>query len=310
METIAFGRTGLTVSRLGFGGAPIGYLREDQEKVNRVLSFLIDSGVNLIDTAASYPGSEEAIGRAIEGRRNDLVLVSKCGQAFDELEGAAWSEKMILQTIDRSLKRLRTDWLDVMLLHSCDLQTLQEGEALGALAKAREAGKIRHAGYSGDNEAVAWAAAQPGVAVIEMSINIVDQKNIDTVLPVCRKHNVGVLAKRPVANGAWKDLGVQRGVYKDYAKDYTRRLAAMKVTPMELGYMGHAEVEWPEIALKFTLAQPGVHTAIVGTTSVNSARMNVQAVAKNPLREQVVQRLRDAFREAEAASGEEWRGLT
>ena len=68
--------------------------------------------------------------------------------------------------------------VDVMLLHSCDLATLQKGEALGALVKARDAGKIRFAGYSGDNEAAAWAAAHPDIAVLETSISIADQRNI------------------------------------------------------------------------------------------------------------------------------------
>lgn len=310
MEMTTFGGTGLQVSRLGFGGGPIGYLETDVQQVHKILSFLLDSGVNFIDTAASYPGSEEAIGRALSGRRDEVVLVSKCGQAFDDLEGAAWSPTVITQTIDRALHRLRTDHLDVMLLHTCDLAVLKQGDALGALVKAREAGKIRFAGYSGDNEEAAWAAAHDDVAVIETSINIADQHNIDHVLPICRKHDVGVIAKRPIANAAWRQPDQQQGIYRNYASDYRDRLAAMAVTPLELGYSGHPEVEWPEIALKFTLAQPGVHVAITGTTSLTNAKINVQAVEKNPLREQAVGRLREAFQKAESASGEPWRGLS
>ena len=309
MQMNTFGNTGLEVSRLGFGGAPIGYLDTDVQQVAKILNFLLDSGVNFVDTAANYPGSEEAIGKALGHRRDDVVLVSKCGQAFDDLKGEPWSETVITQTIDRSLSRLRTDHLDVMLLHTCELDVLQKGEALGALVKAKEAGKIRFAGYSGDNEEAAWAAQQPDVDVIETSINIADQHNIDHVLPVCRKRNLGVIAKRPIANAAWREPEQQRGIYKNYAASYRDRIAAMKVTPLELGYSGHPEVEWPEIALKFTLAQPGVHVAITGTTSQTNAKINVQAVKKNPLREQVVDRLRQAFKKAEAESGETWRGL-
>lgn len=310
MEQVTFGRTGLRVSRLGFGGAPVAYLDTEQQAIEEVLRYLLDSGVNFIDTAASYPGSEEAIGKALSSRRDELVIVSKCGQAFEDVPGEAWSSKVITGTIDRSLKRLKTDLLDAMLLHSCSLDVLQKGEAIGALVKAREAGKIRHAGYSGDNEAAAWAAAQPDIAVIETSVNIADQRNIDAVLPVCVEHNVGVIAKRPIANAAWKDLGAQPGMYQKYAADYTKRLQAMSVTPMELGYSGHAEVEWPEIAIKFTLAQPGVHTAIVGTTKLESARANVEAVEQNGLRDEVITKLRAAFAKAEKESGETWVGLT
>src|SRR5690606_30609500 len=118
--------------------------------------------------------------------------------------------------------------------------TLKKGEALGALVKARDAGKIRFAGYSGDNEAVAWAAAQPDIAVIETSVNIVDQINIDKVLPVAVKHNVGVLAKRPIANAAWRDASEQKSFYKDYTKVYYERFAAMKLSITDLGFPADA----------------------------------------------------------------------
>ena len=129
MEKRVLGDTGLTVSILGFGSGPIGHLDTDRREVASILNALLDRGVNLIDTAGSYLGSEEMIGESISHRRDEYVLVSKCGQAFAGLEGPAWSAAMISQTVDRALRRLRTDRLDVMLLHSCDLQTLQKGEA-------------------------------------------------------------------------------------------------------------------------------------------------------------------------------------
>src|SRR3954454_7051562 len=194
MRKSPFGRTGLSVAPLGFGAAPIGFLKTEQDRVATMLNFMLDAGVNLIDTAAMYEGSEELIGRAVGHRRSEYVLVSKCGTPVPDIDAPAWSAELVSKTVDRALKRLRTDHLDVMLLHSCELDTLKKGEALGALVKAREAGKIRHAGYSGDNETVAYAAGLPDVAVIETSINLVDQANLDAVLPVCRRQNVGVIA--------------------------------------------------------------------------------------------------------------------
>src|SRR4051794_36467807 len=123
-----------------------------------------------------------------------------------------------------------------MLLHSCDVATLKKGDALASLVKARDAGKTRFIGYSGDNGAAAYAAALPEVAVIETSINFADQRNIDVVLPVARQHNVGVIAKRPVANAAWKDVSQQPGMYQSYAKEYTERLRKMAVTPEGLNF--------------------------------------------------------------------------
>ncbi len=309
MENVPFGNTGLLVSRLGFGAGPIGYLATEQQQVEAVLRFLLDSGVNLIDTAACYRGSEEALGQAIGGRRDECVLVSKCGHASG-LATPDWDPRTIRDSIDRSLQRLRTDHVDVMLLHSCDRDVLEKGEALAAVVEAKRAGKVRHCGYSGDNETAAYAASLPDVEVIETSINIADQRNIDVVLPICVERGLGVLAKRPIANAAWRDLDEQPGMYREYAKEYTRRLAAMKVSPGDLGYSGHAEVEWPDIALKFTLAHPGVHTAIIGTTNLDNARVNVKASRGSVLREEAVKKLRDAFAAAEEEDGQPWPAQT
>jgi aryl-alcohol dehydrogenase-like predicted oxidoreductase len=305
MNRTPFGKTGHDVSVLGFGSAPIGYLETEQEQAGRLLNLMLDSGVNLIDTAASYPGSEEMIAKAIGHRRGEFVLVSKCGGKLPDLEDPAWSPALIEKTVDRSLKRLNTDHLDIMLLHSCDLGKLQNGGVIEPLVKAREAGKIRFVGYSGDNEAAAYAAGLADIAVIETSINIVDQCNIDKVLPVCIDRKLGVLAKRPIANAAWKDLEQQQGLYKTYAKAYTDRLATMKLTPEELGF---TETDWPEIALRFTLSQSGLHTAIIGTTSEANARANLVAAEKGPLPAETVAAIRAAFKAADPECT--WAGQT
>src|SRR5690606_1362314 len=99
-----FGKTGLDVSVIGFGAAPIGLLETEQQQVARILNQLLDEGINLIDTAAMYRGSEEAIGNAVGHRREEYILVSKCGQEFDDLEGEAWSPKLISLTVERALK--------------------------------------------------------------------------------------------------------------------------------------------------------------------------------------------------------------
>jgi aryl-alcohol dehydrogenase-like predicted oxidoreductase len=305
MKKQAFGRTGFDVSVLGFGSAPVGYLKTDQDRAGQVMNQLLDAGVNLIDTAASYPGSEELIARTIGHRRDQFVLVSKCGSnKVEGVAGESWTEPLILGHVDRSLRNLKTDRLDVMLLHSCDLATLKKGEAIGALVKARLAGKIRFAGYSGDNEAAAWAAAHPEIAVIETSINIADQVNIDQVLPAAREHKVGVLAKRPIANAAWKDITQQPGMYQSYAKTYTDRLRQMGLKAEGLG------ADWPEIALRFCISQEGVHSAIIGTTNPENARKNIEYANKGPLPADVVKKIRDAFNKAESAAGEKWTGQT
>ena len=103
------GSTGLSVSALGFGAAPIGFLAVEQQRSGDVLNLLLDSGVHLIDTAAAYAGSEESIGMAVGHRRDEYVLVSKCGQKLDGLPGEAWSSEVITAPVDRALRRLNPE---------------------------------------------------------------------------------------------------------------------------------------------------------------------------------------------------------
>src|SRR4051812_4011071 len=98
MQQRPLGKTGLMVSPLGFGGAPVGYLKTDQDHVANILSALLDAGANVIDTAASYHGSETLIGNTISHRRGEYVLISKCGQKVegdDPIGGEDWSADLI-----------------------------------------------------------------------------------------------------------------------------------------------------------------------------------------------------------------------
>ena len=305
MKKVRFGKTNLLVSPLGFGAAPIGFLDTEQDKVASILNTLLDAGVNVIDTAAMYQGSEELIANAVGHRRDEYVLVTKCGTEVPHAKGKAWSAELIRNTVDAALRRLRTDVLDVMLLHSCDLETLKKGEALGELVKARDAGKIRFAGYSGDNDAAAFAAAHPDVAVLETSISLVDQVNIDRALPVARKHDVAVIAKRPIANSCWRPLSDFQKFYPDYVRPYADRFQKMSLRPQDRGVPN--ATDWAEIALRFTLSHEGVHTAIIGTTNPENARSNISSADKGPLPTEAVRKIRDAFAKA---SNNQWPGLS
>lgn len=313
MEKTRFGKTGLQVSRLTFGAGEIGYLNTGRDRAARILNLLLDAGVNVIDTASSYKEAETVIGEAVGHRRDEYVLVSKCGQALPEepsLNEDRWSAAVIEATVDRSLRRLRTDRLDVMLLHTCDLATLQKGEAIAALVQAKQAGKVRFVGYSGDNEAAAYAASHPDIAVLETSISIADQANLDTVLPEARAADVGVMVKRSIANAAWRPREDHQGFFKDYSQVYRDRLARMRLDPAKLGFGGAAGEAWPELALRFTLSQPGVHTAIIGTTNPDNAARNIGFAQRGPLPEETTRAIRDAFTRAEKESGKTWTGQT
>ncbi len=128
------------------------------------------------------------------------------------------------------------------------------------------------------------------------------------MLPATRSANIGVLAKRPIANAAWKEIAEQPGLYASYAKVYHDRLKQMKLTPADLGFDGSPELVWPELALRFTLSHDGVHTAIIGTTNPENARANIAAAEKGPLPAEVVKKIRSAFQIADPEG--KWTGQT
>jgi len=142
MKKVQFGRTGLTASQLGFGAAPIGYLNTEREEVRKILNLLLDRSVNVIDTAASYEGSEEMIAEAIGHRRKEFVLISKCGTTLPDPDGPAWSAELIRKTVDRSLRRLRTDRLDVMLRTPAICRRCRRAKRWARWSRRRRPGKF------------------------------------------------------------------------------------------------------------------------------------------------------------------------
>lgn len=301
-----FGTTGLSVSPVAFGSAPVGLLASEREAASRLLNRLLDEGLNVVDTAAAYLGAEESIGEAIGHRRKEFLLVSKCGADNGEKgwQQATRAEELVTQ-IDRSLRRLRTDVIDVMLIHSLPLDVIQQGWPFETLFEAKRQGKIRFAGYSGDNEAALWAVRQPGISVLQTSVNLVDQVNVDQVLPAAAKHGVAVLTKRSIANGCWRSREQHYERYHAYVDPYRQRFAAMG---LDLGAFAGVQ-GWSELAIRFTLSFPQVHSAIVGGTSIDRALENLRNAARGPLPAQAVSAIRAAFAKARAGGGE-WHGLT
>lgn len=286
----------MAVTVLGFGGAEIGYQKVPLDQVERLLHTALDAGLNVIDTAECYPGSEELIGRAVSHRRRDFFLFTKCGHA----SGFAlpdWDPRMLEMQIDRSLERLRTDHLDLVQLHSCSRAVLEEGAVVAVLQKARHAGKTRFIGYSGDGRDALYAIESGAFDTLQTSVSIADQEAIDLTLPAAVGRNMGVIAKRPIANAAWK-TGAQPA--NPYHHEYWRRIELLKYDFLA-GDLSRAV----SIALRFTLAQPGVATAIVGTTNPDRWAANARLLDAGPLAPAEVQAIRDRWR---AAAPADWIG--
>jgi aryl-alcohol dehydrogenase-like predicted oxidoreductase len=268
LEHRTFGDTGLSVSAVGLGAGQIGAGDVSEQQASDVLNTALDLGVTLVDTAMTYGLSEERIGRHVAHRRDEFVLTSKGGQATDG--HAEWSPAALRSGIDQSLRRTRSERIDVYFLHSCPEEVLRRGDLQDALDAAVAAGKVGVPAYSGDNAALAFAAASGRFAAIETSVNIADQWNLRTV--VGRRPELGVIAKRPLANAPWRFAERPVG---DYSELYWERLRALGLDPGDL--------DWAQFALRFTVYAPGVHVAIVGTAKVDNLRRNLLAAERGPL---------------------------
>jgi aryl-alcohol dehydrogenase-like predicted oxidoreductase len=297
MEARRLGRTGLRVSVLGFGGSEIGYEGASEATVKRLLAGALDAGLTVVDTAECYARSEELIGAALGARRRDVVLFTKCGHAGG-WSRPDWRAAPLLASIERSLERLRTDHVDLVQLHSCSEAVLRRGEAIRALQTARERGMARFIGYSGDGAAARYAVECGAFDTLQTSISIADQEALELTLPLAAERDMGVIAKRPIANAAW--LGSRRPSPGAYEHEYWQRL-------QRLGYDFLKTSDGVGAALRFTLSVPGVHTAIVGTSRPGRFEGNARHVAAGKLPAARFKAIRARWREVAEAS---WVGQT
>src|SRR6266478_5845840 len=289
MEKRRLGKTDMEVSVLGFGGSEIGYENASLETVSELLNSALDAGLNVIDTAECYHNSEELIGQAVSKRRTEFYLFTKCGHPHGFGEHANWSKGSILESIERSLRRLKTDKIDIVQLHSCSETELRKGEAIDALRTARDRGYTRYIGYSGDSHAARFAVETGAFDTLQTSINIADQESIELTLPLAREKQMGVIAKRPIANAAWK---YGHKPIDSYHHEYWERLRKLNYDFL------HDDLEKSiSIALRFTLSVPGVHTAIVGTKKTERWEQNARLLEAGPLDEPTFRNIRERWEE-------------
>jgi len=292
MKTRALGGTGLLVSEVGLGAGPLGGDRLDDADGVRLIREALDLGITLLDTAPSYGRSEARIGVALRGRREQVVLSTKLGYGVPGIPD--WTGPCITAGIDAALGRLGTSWLDIAHLHSCPLAVLARGDVIDALESAVRAGKVRVPAYSGDGDALAWAIDSGHFGVVQCSISVADQRALDGAVARAAVAGMGVLAKRPLANGVWRHHE-QPAAYDQ--GEYWVRLQQMMLPP--------PAVEPSAYALRFVLAQPGVSSVLVGTTAIDHVRAALAAAAAGPLEPAAVSHARAAFRRCDRG----WHGI-
>ncbi|MCS6886258.1 MAG: aldo/keto reductase [Acidobacteriota bacterium] len=286
-----YGTTGLRVPALGYGAERIGDPALDESFVGKFLNELLDLGVTLIDTARSYGLSEERIGRHISHRRHEFVLSTKVGYGVEGVPD--WTYDAVVMGVEQALKRLNTDYIDIVHLHSCFQDTLERGEVIEALYKTVQDGKVRVAAYSGENEPLEWALRSARFQGLMFSVNVFDQRAIRRVLWPAKEKGTGIIAKRPMGNAPWMYKECPEGFY---CAEYWHRMKAMG---LDFAY------DWPELALRFACFTYGVDSCVVGTLNMEHVKKNIQYISRGVLNEDTVNYIRDAFTRADR----DWRGV-
>ncbi len=201
MQYRILGKTGLKVSRMGFGGIPI--QRIDAEGTKTLIRYLMEQGINYIDTARGYTVSEEYLGVALEGIRDRFILATK---------SMARTKEAMAADIETSLRNLRTDYIDLYQLHNLNPADLEKvaapGGALEALYEARAQGKIGHIGLTTHTaETFRLAVELPWVETIMFPYNIVENQGAE-LIRVCAEKNIGFIDMKPLAGGAIEDATI------------------------------------------------------------------------------------------------------
>ncbi len=296
MQKVQFGSTGFETSRLGVGLSEIGSFElSDQAQATNVLNTALDNGINFLDTSACYGISEELVGNGVSQRRDDYFLATKAGHVARGYEGEAWTFQTVVDSIDRSLRLLQTDHVDVVQLHSCDIDVLEKGDAIRALQEAQQAGKTRFIGYSGDNESAHWAVDSGLFATLQTSYNLVEQRARTTgLLEKAIAKGMGTIIKRPIAGGVWgksrPDAADQTA--SNYNTPYLERAKSVRT----LGPIENEPDDAILTSLGYTLSDPNANVSIVGTTNPSHMATNVRQIDNDlPIPDSVIAELNRRF---------------
>ncbi|MEH1096152.1 aldo/keto reductase [Micromonospora sp. CPCC 205739] len=296
MQYRTLGRTGVQVSTLVLGAMNFGRIGDTtQEEATAIVDAALEAGINLIDTADVYSGgqSEEMVGKAIAGRRDDVVLATKATLPMgDERQRRGASRRWLVTALDDSLRRLGVDHVDLYQMHRWDPTTSDE-ETLSALTDLQRAGKIRYFGSSTFPAyrivQAQWAAREAHLSryVTEQPSYSILQRGIEThVLPVTQEYGMGVLAWSPLASGwlsgairAGQEIRTNRSGFMQQRYDTSIPANRAKLDAVEqlATVADEAGLSMIQLALGFVTAHPGVTSAIIGPRTTDHLRSQLAA---------------------------------
>ena len=300
MEHRPFGRTGLDVSTIGFGCWEVGggYGQVEEGEFARAVGRALDLGINCFDTAEGYGmgASERALGQALGARRDEAIVVSKFGMNYrDKPNMRDSSRERVFASIDKSLKNLGTDWVDVYLVHWPDRLTPFE-ETMGALEDVVRDGKVRAVGLSNFKLDEIEACRQAfRVDVVQYGWNMFDRRMQRDILPYCQEHGIGFMAYGSLCFGLltgtftedqdfgaedWRSRQGKMGSIKMFEalfgpESFPRNVRAVEeLKGIAAGY----DKSLPQLALHWAISHPAVSTALVGCRTIAEVEDNTGAV--------------------------------
>jgi len=303
MQYRPLGNSGLTVSALSLGTVALGLaygIAPDKAQVNgqgrnapptlsestRLIHQAIDAGINFIDTARGYGRSEEVLGHALQDRRDKVILATKVS-GYDPqgklLQGDSLRQHME-ESIATSLRLLRTDTIDLLMLHSAPVELLQDGEAIQLLAQFKQKGLARTIGASTYGSKAPRLAIKLGLDALQVAYNILDQRLADEILPLAEAKGVGIIVRSIFLKGALTPK----------VNNLPDHLAALKQQSDKV--KAYAQTMTPpqtriELALSFVLSQPNIATALVGVRNESELAASLKAASEPPLADEVLKRL-------------------
>jgi len=287
IERRQLGRTGLSVTVLGFGamdlGGPPAAHEISDEDADRVLNAVLDSGINLIDTAICYGTSEARIGKAVSHRRAEFVLATKCGCQPGKPMGTPniHTADNIRTGVEHSLRAMRTDYLDIVQFHqSLDRQTWESEGALDELLKMKAEGKLRFIGVSGIFPNLVEQVDSGIFDVFQVPYSAI-QREHENMITRASDRGAGIIIRGAVARGAPTDWN--RRYYMMTGEEMSDRWNKARLDELLYG------MSRMEFMVRFAIALPALDTTIIGTRNLSHLRDNVAAALKGPLPPDIVE---------------------
>jgi aryl-alcohol dehydrogenase-like predicted oxidoreductase len=297
LPTTTLGRTGVTVSKLGFGAMELRSSNLDPSEVDRLLNTVLDVGINLVDTSPDYGASEDHIGRAISHRRSEYFLASKCGCPVGERVGEVgpagrehvFTRENVRAGVEQSLRRMKTDHLDLVQFHmSPSPATLAEDDAVSELQALRDEGKVRFLGISGTLPHLPEQIAMGVFDAFQIPYSAVEREHEDAV-SAAASAGAGTIIRGGVARGFPEPRSDYPERYQQMIRARNERFEQTDISDL-LGEMSPME-----FMLRFTISHPDMHTTIVGTKNPEHLAANVKAASQGPLSSDVYQAAKQRF---------------